>query len=137
MLEELLGYPVDTTGSMTIRRGIALVGTLALMGVAPARIDDRLLIIVGLALMAYATYRTLDYSPLMEWRPVALSTLLQGAGLRMLMPALAKSTFWMLPPQFKPQGHGIFNLSRLYEATIGVAVVQIYFFKIRRSCTLR
>ena len=66
MFEELLGYPVDTTGYMTIRRGIVLVGTLTLMDVAPAQIEDRLLIIVGLPLMVYATYRVLDYSPLME-----------------------------------------------------------------------
>src|SRR5260221_13276280 len=37
MLEELLNYPVDTTGYMTIPRGIALVGALVLMSFAPAR----------------------------------------------------------------------------------------------------
>jgi DHA2 family multidrug resistance protein len=31
MLEELLNYPVDTTGYMTIPRGITLVGPLVLV----------------------------------------------------------------------------------------------------------
>jgi DHA2 family multidrug resistance protein len=128
MLEELLGYPVDTTGYITIWRGITLVGALALMGVAPTRIDIRVYMMVGMALVVYANYRMLGYSPLMDWRPVAVSNLLQGGGLGMLMSALAKSAFWTLPPQFKPQANGIFVLSRLYGATTGVAVVQVYFF---------
>jgi DHA2 family multidrug resistance protein len=128
MLEELLGYPVDTTGYMTLWRGMSLVGALALMSVAPDRIDGRVYMLAGMALVVLGNYRMLGYSPLMDWRPVAVSTLLQGAGLGMLMPALAKSAFWTLPAELRPQGNGIFNLSRLYGATLGVAVVQIFFF---------
>lgn len=128
MLEELLGYPVDTTGYMTIFRGLSLVSVLALMSIVPAWIDNRLFMLLGATLVAYGNSRMLDYSPLMDWRPVAISTLLQGAGLGMLMPALAKSAFWTLPAELKAHANGIFNLARLYGATIGVAVVQIYFF---------
>jgi DHA2 family multidrug resistance protein len=128
MLEELLAYPVDTTGYITIWRGLSLVGTLALMGAAPAWIDNRVFMVCGIALVGYGNYKMLGYSPLMDWRPVAMSTLLQGLGLGMLMPALAKTAFWTLPPELKPQANGIFNLSRLYGATTGVAVVQVYFF---------
>ena len=49
MLEELLDYPVDTTGYMTLARGVTLVGAVVLMGFAPARIDNRLFIIGGMA----------------------------------------------------------------------------------------
>ena len=45
MLEELLGYPADTAGYMTIPRGVALVGALLLTGRVPARIDNRLLVV--------------------------------------------------------------------------------------------
>jgi DHA2 family multidrug resistance protein len=59
MLEELLGYPVDTTGYMTIPRGVALVGVLVLMGFVPARIDNRLLIAGGAALVVTANWQML------------------------------------------------------------------------------
>ena len=83
MLEELLNYPVDTTGYMTIPRGLTLVGTLVLMGFVPARIDNRLLVIGGMAIVAYANWRMLGYSPAMDWRAVATALLLQGIGVGM------------------------------------------------------
>src|SRR3954447_4855504 len=128
MLEELLNYPVDTTGYMTIPRGIALVGALVLMSFVPARIDNRLCVIGGMALVVYANWRMLGYSPAMDWRPVVTTGLLQGAGLGILMPALTKAAFGTLDPKFRPKGTALFNLSRLYGSTVGIAVVQIFFY---------
>ena len=128
MLEELLGYPVDTTGYMTIPRGIALVGALILMSFVPARVDNRLLAIAGIAVVAYANWRMLDYSPAMDWQPVAAAGFLQGAGLGIVMPAVTKAAFGTLDPRLRPEGTALFNLSRLYGATIGIAVVQIFFY---------
>src|ERR1700757_2757950 len=70
MLEEMLIYPVDTTGYMTIPRGITLVGALVLMSFVPARIDNRLFLVGGMALVVYANWQMLGYSPAMDWRPV-------------------------------------------------------------------
>ena len=61
MLEELLNYPVDTTGYMTMPRGVTLVGALVLMSFVPARIDNRLFVIVGMALVVYANWLMLGY----------------------------------------------------------------------------
>lgn len=127
MLEELLNYPVDTTGYMTIPRGVTLVGTLVLMGFVPARIDSRPFVVGGMALVVYANWRMLGYSPAMDWRAVAVAGLLQGAGLAMSIPALTKAAFATLDPKFRPEGTALFNLSRLYGSTIGIAVVQVSF----------
>ena len=153
MLEELLDYPVDTTGYMTLARGVTLVGAVVLMSFAPTRIDNRLFVIGGLALVAYANWLMLGYSPDMDWRLVVAATLLQGTGLGTLLPALSKAAFectfstrhcsrtaisWFrrsctLPsassdPKFRPEGAALFNLSRVYGSTIGIAVVQIFFY---------
>ncbi|MDY0882006.1 DHA2 family efflux MFS transporter permease subunit [Dongia soli] len=127
MLEELLAYPVDTTGYMTIPRGVTLVGAVILMSFAPARIDSRLFVMAGIALVVYANWQMLGYSPQMDWRAVAAAGLLQGAGLGILMPALAKTAFGTLDVKLRPEGAALFNLSRLYGSTIGIAVVQIFF----------
>ena len=128
MLDELLNYPVDTTGYMAIPRSITLVGALVLMSFVPARIDNRLLVVGGMALVVYANWRMLGYSPAMDWRPVVVAGVFQGAGLGILLPALTKTAFSTLDPTFRPEGTALFNLSRLYGSTIGIALVQIFFY---------
>jgi MFS transporter, DHA2 family, multidrug resistance protein len=128
MLEELLNYPVDTTGYMTVPRGVTLVGALVLMSFVPARIDNRLFVIVGMALVVYANWLMLGYSPAMDWRPVATAILFQGAGLGMLLPALTKTAFGTLDPKFHPEGTALFGLSRVYGSAMGIATVQIFFY---------
>jgi len=125
---ELLDYPIDTTGYLTIPRGLALVGTLVLMSFVPARADSRWLVAGGLALVAFANGWMLGYSPAMDWRPVITTGVLQGAGLGMVIPALTKVAFATLDPKLHPEGSTLFNLSRLYGSTIGIGIVQIFFY---------
>jgi DHA2 family multidrug resistance protein len=127
MLDELLNYPADTTGYMAIPRSIALVGALILTGHVPARIDNRLLVFGGMALVVYANWRMLGYSREMDWRPVVVAGVVQGAGLGILLPALTKAAFSTLDPTFRPEGTVLFNLARLYGSTIGIALV-IFFY---------
>lgn len=136
MLEELLGYPAHTAGYITIPRGIALVGALLLTWRPPARIDNRLLLIGGLALVIYGNWRMLGYSPLMYWWPVVWAGALQGAGLGIVMAALTRAAFSTLDPAHRPEGNVLFNLSRLYGSTLGIAVVQIFFFNNTQSMHL-
>jgi DHA2 family multidrug resistance protein len=128
MLEDLLNYPVDTAGYMTLARGVMLVGAVVLMSFAPARIDNRLFVFGGIALVVYANWLMLGYSPQMDWRLVVAATLLQGTGLGVLLPSLSKTAFGTLDPKFRPEGAALFNLSRVYGSTIGIAVVQIFFY---------
>lgn len=128
MLDELLNYPTDTTGYMAIPRSLALVGALILTGRISARIDNRLLLVGGMALVVYANWRMLGYSPQMDWRPVVEAGVLQGAGLGILLPVLAATAFSTLDPTLRAEGTALFNLSRLYGSTIGIAVVLTFFY---------
>ncbi len=128
MLDELLNYPADTTGYMAIPRSIALVGAVILTGRVEARIDGRLLLAGGIALVIYGNWRMLGYSPEMDWQFVAVAGVFQGAGLGILLPTLTKAAFSTLDPIFRPEGTVLFNLSRLYGSTIGIAVVLTFFY---------
>jgi DHA2 family multidrug resistance protein len=128
MLDELLNYPADTTGYMAIPRSVALVGALILTGYVPARVDYRLLVAGGMALVVYANWRMLGYSPLMDWRPVVIAGMVQGAGLGILLPTLNRTAFSTLDPTHRPEGTALFNLSRLYGSTIGIALVLTFFY---------
>lgn len=128
MLDELLGFPPDTTGYLTIPRGVGLVGAFLLMGRVSDRIDQRLFVAASVALVAYANWLMVGYSPLMDWWPVSVAGALQGIGLGVLMPSISKVAFSTLDPKLRPEGTGFFNLARVYGSTIGVAIVQIFFF---------
>ncbi|KAB0491164.1 DHA2 family efflux MFS transporter permease subunit [Pseudomonas vancouverensis] len=128
MLDEILGYPPDTTGALTIPRGVGLVGAFLLMGRVPERFDRRLFVAGGVAWVIYANWLMLGYSPLMDAWPVAVAGAIQGAGLGILMPALSKTAFSTLDPALRVEGTGLFNLARVYGSTLGVAIVQWWFF---------
>lgn len=128
MLDELLNYPADTTGYLAIPRSIALVGALIVTERFSARLENRLLVVAGMILTIDANWRMLGYSPEMDWRPVIVAGLLQGAGLGILMPALTKTAFSTLDPAFRAEGTILFNLSRLYGSTIGIALVQLFLY---------
>ena len=128
MLNELLNYPVDTTGYMAIPRGVTLVGVLLLMSFVPARIDNRMLALGGLVIIAYANWRMLGYSPAMDWRAVAIAGFLQGIGLAVSIWALTRTSLSTLDQKLHAEGGAIFNVCRLYGSTLGIAVVQIFFY---------
>ena len=128
MLDELLGYPAALTGYMALPRSMALVAALIVtMRVLP-RVDMRLAVAVGMALVVYGNWRMLGYSPAMDWRPVVIAGMAQGAGLGIMMPALTKAAFSTLDPAFRAEGAAFFNLARFYGSTIGIALVQVYFY---------
>ena len=128
MLDEILGYPPDTTGALTLPRGAGMVAAFLLAARAPERFDRRLLVAAGVGLVIYANWLMTGYSPLMDWPPVAIAGALQGIGIGMSMASLAKVAFSTLPPALRPEATGLYNLLRAYGSTLGVAVVQIYFF---------
>ena len=105
MLDELLHYPADTTGYMAIPRSVALVGALILTGCVPARTDTRLLVLGGMVLVIYANWQMLGYSSAMDWRPLVVAGVLQGAGLGILLPALTKAACSTLAPVFRQGRH--------------------------------
>jgi MFS transporter, DHA2 family, multidrug resistance protein len=81
-----------------------------------------------MTLVIYGNWRMLGYSPEMDWWPVLDAGMLQGAGLGLLLPMLTKVAFSTLDPTFRADGIALFNLSRLYGSTIGIALVLIFFY---------
>jgi MFS transporter, DHA2 family, multidrug resistance protein len=136
MLEELLGYPADTAGYLTLPRGIALVSALILTWRVPAWMDNRWLVLGGAAITALGTWLMLGYSPLMDSLPVMVAGALQGAGLGMLLPALSRAAFSTLNPARRSEATVIFNLARLFGSTLGISIVQLYFYANTQSMHL-
>jgi DHA2 family multidrug resistance protein len=124
LLQDLMGYPVTTTGWVTAPRGVGtLIATIA-VGRLISRVDARLLIGAGFALTAFSLWQSCGFSPLMDDRLVVWSGFIQGLGLGLTYVPLTTVCFATLAPHFRSGGTSMFNLLRNIGSSIGIAVVQ-------------
>ena len=124
LLQDLMGYPVVTTGWVTAPRGVGTLVATLVTGRLIARIDARLLIGAGIALTAASTWQMCAFSPLMDDRLVIWSGFIQGMGIGLAYAPLTTVCFATLAPQFRSSGTSMFNLVRNIGSSIGISVVQ-------------
>jgi MFS transporter, DHA2 family, multidrug resistance protein len=124
LLQDLMGYPVVTTGWVTAPRGVGILIATLVTGRLIARVDTRLLIAAGIALTAASTWAMCGFSPLMDDRLVMWSGFIQGLGIGLSYAPLTTVSFATLSPQFRSGGTSMFNLLRNIGSSIGISTVQ-------------
>jgi MFS transporter, DHA2 family, multidrug resistance protein len=124
LLQDLMGYPVVTTGWVTAPRGVGILIATLVTGRLIARVDTRLLIAAGIALTAASTWAMCGFSPLMDARLVVWSGFIQGLGIGLAYAPLTTVSFATLAPQFRSGGTSMFNLLRNIGSSIGISTVQ-------------
>jgi MFS transporter, DHA2 family, multidrug resistance protein len=124
LLQDLMGYPVVTTGWVTAPRGVGILIATLVTGRLIARVDARLLIAAGIALTAASTWAMCGFSPLMDDRLVMWSGFIQGLGIGLSYAPLTTVSFATLSPQFRSGGTSMFNLLRNIGSSIGISTVQ-------------
>jgi MFS transporter, DHA2 family, multidrug resistance protein len=125
LFQDLLNYPVMTTGLVTAPRGI---GTLVAMFIAPrllGKIDGRLMIGAGFACSALSAWQMTGFDLQMDSRMVVWSGLAQGFGIGLVYVPLATTTFATLAPALRNEGTAIFSLMRNLGASIGISIVEM------------
>jgi DHA2 family multidrug resistance protein len=123
MLQDLMDYPVVTTGFVTAPRGIGTMVAMFLVARLVGRIDTRLIILTGLVLTAIAMWQMTGFSLQMSPWPVVISGVLQGFGLGFVFTPLSTVTFSTLPRQILTQGTAVFSLMRNVGGSIGISAV--------------
>ena len=81
MLQQLMNYPVFTTGIVISPRAFGSMIAMFVVARVINRIDNRLIILFGLVLTAFAMWQMTQFSLDMDSRPVMISGLIQGFGL--------------------------------------------------------
>lgn len=124
MLQTLLGYPVVTTGLVTAPSGLGTMVSMLIAGRIVGRVDDRLVIALGMGLTAVSLWQMASFSPqLSEW-DVAWPGFVQGLGLGFASVPLTTLTFSTLERALRPDGTSIFSLSRNLGSSIGISAMQ-------------
>jgi len=123
MLQDLMNYPVLTTGLVTAPRGIGTMIAMFLVARLIGRVDVRLIILTGLMVTAVSMWQMTGFSLQMGMGPIISSGVLQGFGLGFVFTPLSTVTFSTLPRQVLTQGTAIFSLMRNIGGSVGISIV--------------
>jgi MFS transporter, DHA2 family, multidrug resistance protein len=124
MLQDLLNYPVVTTGIVTAPRGFGTLIAMILVARLAGKFDTRLVIALGLLLTGASMWQMTGFSLLMGMSPVVTTGVLQGLGLGFVFTPLSIITFSTLPRHLLTQGTAIFSLMRNIGGSLGISIVE-------------
>jgi DHA2 family multidrug resistance protein len=124
MLENLLDYPVATTGLVTAPTGIGTMIAMLFVGRLVGKVDVRLLLVVGFVATAVSLWQMSRYSLDLSTGDIIWPGVLQGMGLGFVFVPLSAATFATLAPAMRAQGTAIFSLIRNIGSSIGISLVQ-------------
>jgi len=121
LLQDLLGYPVLTSGIAMAPRGFGSFVAMYLAGRLIGRVDSRILIAAGIIVTAVSLELMCGYSTLMPQTLVWSTTFLQGLGTGLMYVTLTSVAFTTLGVQYRSEGTSMFNLLRNVGSSIGIA----------------
>jgi MFS transporter, DHA2 family, multidrug resistance protein len=124
MLQSLMGYPVFTTGLATAPRGVGTMAAMFLVGRIINRVDNRLIILFGLALTAVSLWQMTGFSLEMGMAPVITSGLVQGFGLGCTFVPLNTLALSNLPRHIMTQGTALRSLMRNLGGSFGISIFE-------------
>jgi MFS transporter, DHA2 family, multidrug resistance protein len=124
LLQDLLNYPVVTTGLVTAPRGIGTLFAMFVVGRLLSKIDFRLVIAMGFGLTAFSCWQMTHFDLQMDSSTIVWAGIAQGLGTGFVYVPLAAAAFATLQPTLRNEGTAIFNLSRNIGSSIGISVVE-------------
>jgi DHA2 family multidrug resistance protein len=123
LLQDLLNYPVVTTGLVTAPRGAGTLAAMFIVGRLMGKVDVRLIIATGFGLSAVSSWQMTGFDIQMDSTMVVWSGILQGLGTGFVYVPLAAATFATLTPALRDEGTALFSLTRNLGSSIGISVV--------------
>jgi len=136
LMQGLLGYPVLTAGLTQASRGVGTFVSMFLVGRLAGKVDNRLIILVGISLTGLSYYQMSQFSLDMDQTPILVSGLFQGLGLGLIFVPLMGIAFTTIQPALRTEAASFYTLIRNIGSSLGISVVgvlQIYNSKIAAS----
>ena len=123
LLQRLYGYSVLQSGELTMPRGIGTLITMITAGRLAQKVDLRVLVGVGMALMGTSLYMMTGFALEQSAQPVIMSGVVQGLGLGLLFITIQNLAFGTLEPRLRTAAASLLNLSRNIGGAIGISIV--------------
>jgi len=123
LLQNLYGYSVLQSGFLTAPRGVGTLISMLMAGRLVGKVDSRLLVGIGVALMGISLWMMTGFALDQPSRPVVVSGLVQGLGLGLIFVPLQSLAFETLVPRLRTTAASLLNLARNVGGSIGISVV--------------
>lgn len=125
-LQNLMGYPVLDVGLVLSPRGFGTMAGMMIVGRLVNKVDLRMLITVGLALMIISLWEMTQFSVEITNWDIIRTGIIQGFGLGLIFVPLSTLTFSTLAPHYRNEGTALYSLIRNIGSSIGISVVVTY-----------
>jgi DHA2 family multidrug resistance protein len=123
MLQDLMDYPVLTTGLVLAPRGVGTMIAMLAVGRLVNRFDPRLLILVGLLLTALSLWDMTGFSLDIGTWDLVRTGITQGLGLGFIFVPLSTVTFATLEPRLRTEATALYSLVRNLGSSVGISIV--------------
>ena len=124
MLENLMGYPVVTTGLVTAPRGFGTLASMFVVGRLIGKVDTRAIILTGLVVTAYSLWRMTHIDLQMGPELVVTAGITQGLGVGLIFVPLSTVVFSTLDPRLRTDAAGLFTLVRNIGSSVGISILE-------------
>ncbi len=124
LLQDLMNYPVVTTGLVTAPRGLGTLAAMVIVGRIMTKVDPRIIMATGFALTALSLWQMTGFNLDMGPSRIVWSGLTQGLGMGFVFVPLSALTFATLSPTLRNEGTAVFSLMRNLGSSIGISVVE-------------
>ena len=122
-LQNMMGYPILTTGIVLAPFGFSQMAASMLVGRLIGKVDTRVLLALGLGCIAWSFYLRLGWTPDVSAGAIVASGVIQGVGLGTIFVPLSITALSSLSADVRAEGAGFFTLTRNLGSGVGIAVV--------------
>jgi DHA2 family multidrug resistance protein len=122
LMENLLNYPVLTTGMVMAPGAICSMISMIIVGKLVNRYDPRLFITIGILLSVLGGYFCTQINQTIDTWWLIWPFLIQGFGMGMVFLPLSVIAFSTLPNQARVEAAGLYSLLRTFGSSIGIAI---------------
>jgi DHA2 family multidrug resistance protein len=121
-LENLGNYPVADAGLIMAPRGAGTMAAMLIAGRLTNKVDPRLLMLFGYALLAASLYMQMGWTQDESVSYRATTIIVQGAGLGFVFIPLQIVAFYTMAPELRTQGASMLSLVRNIGSAIGISL---------------
>jgi DHA2 family multidrug resistance protein len=121
-LENLGNYPVSTAGLIMAPRGAGTMAAMLIAGRLTNKVDPRVIMLVGYAMLSASIYMLEGWTPDVSVSYMAITIIIQGAGLGFVFVPLQVVAFYTLTPALRTQGTALLSLMRNVGSAIGISI---------------
>ena len=123
MVQSLHAYSVLLAGFIMAPRGIGTIVSMAIAGWLTQRVDTRVLMVFGFAVLILSNAAVALFGPVVGFGDIIIASFGQGIGMGFTMVPLSLIAYSTLGPALRPEGTALFNLVRGLSGAMSVALI--------------